>query len=144
MELMQIVKEWKNDSVLDESDLGGEAIKIPKLHCKYYEMFIKEKMLLEKLKIEVKSLEQDLWRYYSGMMSHDELKEHDFEILQEKYLRQDIPRQIEGSEVMIGRKKQIATQQEKCEFLKSILDQVKSRSFVVRDAIEWEKFKQGA
>lgn len=143
MDLMDIVKEWRADSTIDPFDLGGEALKIPKLHCKYYEFFIKQKYLLEKQKIQLKELEHLMTSYYQGQLSKVDLEEHKLQPLDIKILRQEIPRYLDADSRIIKQKQGLAAQSEKVDFIKSILDQIKGRSFVIRDAIEWEKFKQG-
>ena len=49
MNIDEIMSEWKTDSEIDVTELADESIKIAKLHQKYYEYLIKEKLLFIQL-----------------------------------------------------------------------------------------------
>ena len=92
MGLMEIIKEWSKDSVIDSYDLGASALRIPILHSKYYQMFIKEKLLLEKMKLDQKQFDYVMFQYYSGQLSKEDLQENDLPVMDIVHLRQDIPK----------------------------------------------------
>lgn len=142
-DLMDIIKNWREDSKIDDTDLGRESLKIPTLHCKYYEMYMKERMILEKLKRELNGLEHLYTQYYSGQLGRDELKEHGLEQWDIKVLKGDIPRYLETTPPIIKIKDAMGIQSEKIDFIKSILQQIQTRSFMIRDCIEWKKFSAG-
>ena len=56
MKLESIYEEWSKDSEIDMTDLGNEAIKIPKLHHKYFQVYSSEKLLLRKYEAEMKTM----------------------------------------------------------------------------------------
>ena len=39
MTLEELQADWEKDTVIDRSELGQEALKIPQLHSKYYKIF---------------------------------------------------------------------------------------------------------
>jgi len=49
MKIEDIVSEWDKDSKIDETELGTEAAKIPKLHNKYLKFFMGERIVLFKM-----------------------------------------------------------------------------------------------
>jgi len=59
MNIEEIMKLWEEDTNIDKTEIGDEAIKVPKLHSKYYNILIKEKLLLRKLEAEMKQLKLD-------------------------------------------------------------------------------------
>jgi hypothetical protein len=46
MKIEDILELWKEDANVDRTELGDEALKIPKLHHKYYQIYISEKLTL--------------------------------------------------------------------------------------------------
>ena len=50
MKLDQLVEEWGKDVNIDRTELGDEALNIPKLHHKYRTLLIDEKLVLKNLK----------------------------------------------------------------------------------------------
>ena len=54
MTIDEIFAEWDKDSKIDRNELGKESIEIPKIHNKYYRIYINEKMKLIKLKLHQK------------------------------------------------------------------------------------------
>lgn len=143
MTLEQIQELWSNDSKVDRTELGEEAIKIPQLHSKYYKLYSQERLTLRKLTEESKSLQLDLWSYYQGSLDYERLKELDWEQNDHIILKADIPMHIDANQSWINSNLKIAYQKEKVEFLESIVKSLNNRGFNINAAIQWEKFKVG-
>lgn len=142
-ELIEIVKNWREDSTIDQNDLARESLKIPKLHSKYYEMYMKEKLVLEKFKRELTALEHLYTNYYSGLLSKEELKEHGLEQFDLRVIKSEIPRYLDSTEQIVKVKEAMGVQNEKIEFLRSILQNVHQRTFTIKDAISFMRFQSG-
>ena len=56
MKIEEIESLWSEDSIITDIDLSREASKIPQLHAKYYQIYIREKMILLKYRNEYKKL----------------------------------------------------------------------------------------
>ena len=56
MKLDDIYVEWGTDSEIDSTELGNEALKIPKLHNKYFKIYTHEKLILRKFETQFKQL----------------------------------------------------------------------------------------
>lgn len=143
MNIPEIESLWRVDSIIDQFKLSTEALKIPNLHSNYYEIYIKERLVLLKMKESHKELEDILFRFYQKNLTSDELKEYDLEYDDRKVLKPDIPRAVGVHKENISAKLKVGIQIEKVEFLKSIIQQINSRSFHIRDAIEFKKFESG-
>lgn len=143
MQLEQIHELWRKDCEIDRTELGEEALKIPSLHSKYYNIFSSERLQLRKLEQEQKTLSKLKTEYYSGSLDYEELKEHGWEPCQLKILRADIPQYIEADKDMVDLNLKIAYQKEKVELLDNIIRSLQSRGYNIRAAIDWEKFKVG-
>ena len=91
MQLDDILSEWRKDAEIDRTELGEEALKIPQLHSKYYNIYSKERLQLRRLESELKVLQKLKYEYYGGTLDYEELKEQGWEPNNLKILRADIP-----------------------------------------------------
>ena len=144
MKLEEIQSLWEKDSVIDRSELGEESLKIPQLHSKYYKIYSEERMSLRKLEYQYNHLKKLKSSYYNGSMSEEELNEHGWEPNPLKILKSDIPMYIESDSDVITLQTKIDMQQEKVEFVESVIKSFTTRGYQIKSAIDWEKFKVGA
>lgn len=144
MTVDEILELWHEDSAIDKTELGEEALKIPKLHHKYYQIFVKEKMLLRKLEAAMKQLKLDKYEFLT-QGPNEETKDKGWKLPPKgMILKGDIPMYLEGDQDIINQSLKIGYQQEKIELLESIIKSIMNRSFIIRDAIDWQKFTMGA
>ena len=143
MELSEIRKLVKEDSVIDDAELDVESIKIPQLHNKYLNIFHDEKLILLKTEAEYKSMLRIRWEYYSGKMSKDELEEYGWEPFELKILKPDLGIYLDSDELLVKLKNKVSYQKEKIEYLESVLKSLNNRNWIIRNAIEWRKFTSG-
>ena len=59
-------------------------------------------------------------------------------------LKGDIPMYLEGDQDIINLSLKIGYQQEKLELLDSIIRSVMNRGFLIKSAIDWQKFTMGS
>lgn len=143
MKIDDIVSEWDKDSKIDETELGTEAAKIPKLHNKYLKIFMGERIALFKLKGENKKLRKTLLEYYLGELDLDELKELGRDQFYKKLLKNETETYLESDDLYIESNMRVAMQQEKVDYLDSIIKSLNSRNFQIKSAIDWMKFTSG-
>lgn len=144
MLLEDIEKEWAADTIIDNLKLDRESLKIPKLHSKYYDILIKEKLVMLNLKKKLADREYILEQYYRKTLTVDEMNEHGLSLIQDKkVLTSEIPRVIDNQPEIQNYKTKIGIQNVKIEFLDSILKSIHGRNWIIRDAIEWRKFENG-
>ena len=143
MQLDDILSEWRKDAEIDRTELGEEALKIPQLHSKYYNIYSKERLQLRKLESELKVLQKLKYEYYGGTLDYEELKEQGWEPNNLKILRADIPQYVDSDKEVIEHTLKVAYQKEKVEFLDNAIRSLNSRGFNIKAAIDWEKFKMG-
>ncbi len=144
MKLEEIQSLWEKDSVIDRSELGEESLKIPQLHSKYYKIYSEERMGLRKLEYQFNNLKKLKYSYYNGSMSEEELNEHGWEPNPLKILKSDIPMYIESDNDIIAIQAKMDLQQEKVEFVESIIKSFTTRGYQIKSAIDWTKFQAGA
>ena len=143
MKLEEIQSLWEKDSVIDRSELGEESLKIPQLHSKYYKIYSEERMSLRKLEYQYNHLKKLKSSYYNGSMSEEELNEHGWEPNPLKILKSDIPMYIESDSDVITLQTKIDMQQEKVEFVESVIKSFTTRGYQIKSAIDWAKFQVG-
>ncbi len=143
MRIDEIQALWEADSTIDRMELGNEAIKIPKLHSKYYKIYIDERLALRKAQADYKVLLKDKQTYYMGAMDKAELDERGWQQNTIRVLKSDLPTYIEADPDIIKMTLKIGYQQEKVDFLESIIKALRERGFNIKSAIEWARFQVG-
>lgn len=149
MTIDEIFDAWNVDSKIDKTQLGNEAINIPKLHHKYYRIYMNEKLKLLKMQADLKQFTAYRHDFYSGAMDDDTLKEYgwleEFQAVGRKtILKSDISRHLESDKHIIEKNLKVAVQFEKIELLNSIIKSFVNRGFLIKSGIDWEKFMVGA
>ena len=142
MKIDSIYEEWGKDSEIDKTELGDESIRIPKLHHKYYQIYTAEKMLLRKYDADMRKLKLDKYEFYTMGPNEDTPK--DWKLPPRgMILKTDIPMYIEGDKDIIDLSLRIGIQQEKVEFIKSIIDSISKRGFLLKTIHDDRKFMSG-
>jgi len=144
MKIEEIFEHWEKDSQIDKTELGDAALNIPKLHHKYFQLLVNEKMQLRKLEAEFKRLKLDKYEFFT-QGPNEETKDKGWKLPPKgMILKGDIPMYMEADEDIINISLKIGLQQEKVELLDSIIKTIINRNFVIRNAIDWQKFTMGA
>jgi hypothetical protein len=143
MDIEQVHDFWSEDSKIDDLELDIESLKIPQLHSKYMRIMSEENRILSKMLYSHKALERDKLEYYLGKMCPEDLEERGWEPPTLKVLRADAPKYVDGDHDVIRHLIQIANQREMVNLLKSIIDSINSRSFIINNAIRWKQFTNG-
>ena len=143
MKIEQIFEEWEKDATIDKTELGDESIKIPKLHHKYYRVFISERLLLRKLEADLKQLKLEKYEFYTQGPSK-ETKDKGWELpARGVILKSDLPTYIDTDKDIVELTLKIGYQQEKLELLESIIKSLQVRGYQIKAAIDWTKFTMG-
>jgi hypothetical protein len=141
--LEEIMLEWDKDGEIDRTEPGRELLKIPKLHSKYLNIMTYYKQLVKSVEFKFNEMKKLKWQYYTGKMSHDELKEQEWEPFP-YVLKSDVSIYIEGDKDLNRLLAQKAKYQECVTACEYIMKELHSRTFQLKAFIEWERFIQGA
>lgn len=144
MKLDDIHTLWADDCNIDRTELGEESLRIPKLHSKYLRMYSEERMLLRKLEEERKELVKLKHDYYRGILPEEDLKANGWTPFQLSVLKSDVPLYLDADQDVIKLNLKISVQQEKVDTLEAIVRSISNRGYLIKNAIEYEKFKVGA
>lgn len=142
--LEEILKHWDEDCIIDQTEPGKEIIKIPKLHNKYLKILIRHKLALKKINFDYSRMRKVKEEYYNGSMSQEELESYGWEpFLLNVRTKMGVEKYIESDNDLIKiLSKKI--HHDECIFAcESILQQLKSRTYQLKDYIAWERFVSG-
>ncbi|USV40877.1 single stranded DNA-binding protein [Xanthomonas phage BUDD] len=140
MRLDELQAEIAQDSNVDNNKLDTESLRIPMLHSKYYNYFIAELRILKGVEQEYKRIKKERHQYYLGQASDDVYKE---EPLQLKILRQDLELYLDADPKLSDLKSKYELQKMKTEMLEAFIKTLNTRNFLIKNSIEFLRFKNG-
>ena len=143
MKIEDLISEWEKDSELDSTKIERMNFAIARLHSKYWNYLIKEKVLLQKRYNELQELLRDKTEYYLGQMSQYEMAQRGWHPFPKKILKTDIKLYLESDVNVQKMKIQYALQKEKVEFLESVIKMIGQMPFIIKNAIDYRKFAEG-
>jgi hypothetical protein len=143
MKFEDIFVSWEKDSAIDRTELAEESLKIPKLHHKYYTIYVTEKATLRRLESDMKKLKLEKYEFFT-LGPNEETKDRGWRLpARGMILKADIPMYMEGDQDIIDLSLKIGMQQEKVELLESIIKSLQTRNFIIKNAIDFTKFSMG-
>lgn len=144
MNIEELYTMWETDSEIDENHLDKASIYSAKLHSKYIRILIQHKMKSAAYQAEYNNLRQAKFRYYRGEMGKEELKERGWDQWQGlKPLKNELDQFLQGDSDLIKITLKIDYIKIMIEALESIMKQISSRDWSIRNAIEYKKFIAG-
>lgn len=143
MDLKQIRDMVGQDMPIDETCLDRESLNVPRLHSKYLNILHDEKLILHKYKIDLYKLQKLKWEYYNGKLDEETLKKLNWEPFQLRILKQDVDLYMNADEDVINASSKVQFQEEKVNYLESVIKGLNNRQYHIRDAITWRKFISG-
>jgi hypothetical protein len=133
----------KKDLDIDQTALDVESSRTPQLHNKYLVMFMDEKLKLKRMNSELSVLRRNKWLYYTGRMSQEELTQFGWEPFELNILKTEADDMIESDADYIKASEKVNFQEEKVNYLESVIKIVQNRQWQIRAMIDWLKFTQG-
>jgi hypothetical protein len=145
MKLSDLQQSWEKDAKIDEMNLGGESTRIPILHAKYLNFLTSAKLNLRKAESEYANMRRKKYRYYRGEMTKLELDDEGWSQWQGTK-----PMKNEMDEFLSFDSDLVALQ-DKIEYFKTVLYQLEqiirslnSRTWDIKNHIEWLKWSNGS
>jgi len=140
--LDNILKMWENDSVVDKTEPSSELTRVPQLHSKYLNILTSHKIAAKKAFFDLQRMKKVKWEYYTGKMDKETLDQYGWEPFQFT-LKSDVSTYMEADEDMIRLNEKKVYHDEVVSVVEYIMNELKSRTFQLRDIISWEKFIGG-
>jgi hypothetical protein len=137
-----LLEEWRKDSVIDRTEPGKALLDIPKLHSKYLNILSRHRLLSKECDFKTNKMRKLKWEYYTGKLDADDLKKYGWEPFP-YVLKSELSTYLESDEDINKHIAQKAMHDEIVDLCQSILKELNSRTFQLRDFIAWERFIQG-
>ena len=144
MKIEDIIELWSKDCEIDQTNVSNESANIPKLHNKYYQIYMHEGLRLRKMKGDHKLLVKLKSEYYRGELSMEDLNEHGWDPQPLKILKGDIPTYVDADKEIIDSSLRVGMQEEKVDYLENIIRMISNRGFQLKTIVDWERFRTGA
>lgn len=140
MKLDEIEAEIQVDSIIDGNKLSAESLKIPMLSAKYRRYYIVESKILMQAQIRLNEMEFNLFKYYNGEAPDTEYKQYPINKLP---LKGNIDKCIKVDKRYVELSEKVKNQELKVFAIQDAMKELNSRSFNIKNAVEWEKMKNG-
>ena len=145
MKFEDIIVMWEADSVIDDDHLDRESTRTPNLHAKYLNLLIQYKLKIVQAQKDYKTLRTKKFRYYRGELSMAELKELGWDQWQGvKPLKNEMEEFLDGDVDLADSDMKIEYLKSVYQYLDSVMAQLKSRDWQIRNSITWKQFISGA
>lgn len=138
----QILKMWETDAVIDQTEPSKELLKIPKYHSKYLGILTKHKIASKRAHFDYLRMRKTKTEYFTGKLSQEELEEYGWEPFQ-FVLKSDMNTYLEADKDLIKLLEKKVYHDECVSVIESIMNELKQRTWQLRDFISWEKFIGG-
>jgi hypothetical protein len=140
MTLTELQDQVRADLKLDSSELVYESVRTPDIFHKYNKIVMTEKLALKKLERQWDILYLQQWEYYRKK-SPEEVYEK--KPLLKKIMDSDVKLYLASDPELQELRAQIESKEELVDFLKRTLEQIASRQWNIRNAIEYLKYLGG-
>ena len=142
--LEELQTEWKNDCKIDQLNLGAESTKTPELHSKYLNHLTTFKLQLRKNLSQKYSLKHMKRKYFRGELSKEELTQLGWEqYLGIAPLNNQMDDFLDSDPDIIKLDDRIEYTQACLYQCESIMKSLNSRTWDIKNTIEWTKFSNG-
>ena len=143
MKIEAIMEEWEKDSDIDKTELGDAALKLAKLHHKYYRFLVNEKMIVKTYEADMHVLKLDKYEFFTQGPNEETVKKGWSLPAKGLILKADIPMYMSADQEIINLSLRIGLQEEKIQALESIIRTLNSMGYNIKAAIDFYKFVNG-
>ena len=140
--LEELLEMWRQDSIIDSTEPSKALLNIPQLHSKYLNILSRHRLLSKEAEFKANKMRKLKWEYYTGKLDDDDLKKYGWEPFP-YVLKSEITTYLESDEDINKCLASKILHDEIVDVCTSILKELNSRTFQLRDYISWEKFIQG-
>ena len=143
MKLEDIQDEWQKDGEISSPNIANESMKFAKLHSKYWRMLSHERLLLRKQESDLKTLRFDKYEFYTQGASKEHLEKGWTKVPKGAILKSEVGIYLESDQHIQEQILKIAYQNEKVDFLLSVVDTINKRSYLLKTMLDYQKFANG-
>jgi hypothetical protein len=144
MKLSDIQSMWAEDARIDETNLSASSLNIPNLHAKYLALLSNTKLSLRKAESDYFRLRKKKYRYYRGEMSKQELLDEGWEQwLGAKPLKNEMDEFLSTDDDLLLLQDKVEYFKTVIFHLEQIMKSLNSRTWDIKNSIEFMKWSQG-
>ena len=141
MNIEQLQEMWQTDCQIDTDEYGNASIIIPQLHQRYMEYHNTFSLMKREKESDMRRLVKEKWIYYKGKAPSTVYKEMPFDLkLTDK---KELEMFITADDDVKKLQYKIDYIEQVLLFLDGVLKMINNRNFQIKNAIDWEKFKNG-
>lgn len=141
MKIDEYLEMFDEDAKIDKTDLTTEALKIPIIAAKYQRHLVQEAKILKSAEHLLHKKKLEVYRYYTGDAPDEVYRQKP---LNKKPLKSDIEKYYMDADSDFQKLEQeIQNQTMKVKLIEDQLKSLSQRTFMIKAAIDWEKFKNG-
>lgn len=142
--VFEIQEEWAKDSIVDETSVGPELLKLSKLQSKYTGYLAENSLISKKKLIEYNKMRAVKWDYYNGNMSKEELDERGWKpYLYTVKLKEGIERCLDRDEDLNNMLMNKVLYDEAVSLCESILKAINNRGYSLKAWVDYQKYILG-
>ncbi|CAB4124355.1 Recombination, repair and ssDNA binding protein UvsY [uncultured Caudovirales phage] len=142
--LVDLIAMWDKDAEIDQTDPGGEILRIPILHSKYVKQHMTHSLASKQFAIEYSRIKKIKWEYYTGKLNGDEETLKKFNLEPFRFtLKGDISFYLESDEDLARITAKKALHDQAVDFCSQVVKELNARTYQIRAFMDWEKFIQG-
>ena len=135
---------WAVDCKIDELSLGKESTRTPELHSKYLNHMSDVRLHLRRSQASLSKLRKVKSQYFRGELHKDDLDRLGWEQwLGPKPLKSDMNEMLESDDDVIEQTNKVEYIATVADFLERVLRNLNSRTWDIKNSIEWTKFTNG-
>ena len=143
MTLQELIDEWDQDSQLNRTEIVSESLNTPRLHAKYFRIYVGEKAKLIQWMNDFKVLKLDKYEFYVDGPSTETPSEWKLPA-KGCIIKQDVEKYMDADADLIKLGQRIDLQKEKIKMIEAIIYALGTRNFIIKNAIDMIKFESGS
>lgn len=144
MRLETIHDLWELDSQINMLDLSESAGLTPKLHAKYWKILTSERMVHKIMEAELSSLRHAKFLFFiQGPDEVSQSKGWELPARGKIMVKEEAWRYVDDDNEVVEKTLKLSVQKEKLLLVEGIIHNINSRSYTIRNIIDYMKFKAG-
>lgn len=142
MTLEELLNEWEQDAPIKRTDITSEALNSPKLHSKYYRIYMGERARLIGWMNQLKQLKFNKFEFYTEGPNSETPSGWALPA-KGRVLKADVDRYLDADKDLLDLTQKVDLQKEKVKMIESIISSISFRNNSIKNAIEMIKFESG-
>ena len=142
MTVDEIIDSWNADAPISELDLGKSSREIPRLHAKYYSMYIDAKREIAKARYLFKKIRAQKYEFMINP-TQEAMAEHGWVYPDRTILKSELKDYLEGDSELLKIEFKMNECELKADALQEILKQINNRNWLINNALKDRSFLHG-